>query len=137
VRNLDRSLGDGGMPLLGQLGVSFEQYGDGWVEAVWTPSSLACNPIGTVHGGVYGVIHDAAMNFAANSALESGDRCSTLDVSYSTMRAAAAGDSLRVRGEVARVAKQIVYVESTVTNADGDAVSKAAGTFFVRRKEQA
>lgn len=137
MRNLDRSLGDGGMPLLAQLGVSFEQYGDGWVEAVWTPSSLACNPIGTVHGGVYGVIHDAAMNFAANSALESGARCSTLDVSYSTMRAAAAGDALRVRGEVARVAKQIVYVESTVTNADGDAVSKAAGTFFVRRKEQA
>jgi hypothetical protein len=29
VRNMDRSLGDGGMPLLGQLGVEFERYGEG------------------------------------------------------------------------------------------------------------
>jgi acyl-coenzyme A thioesterase PaaI-like protein len=64
---MDRSLGDGGMPLLGQLGVSFERYGDGWAEAAWTPTELAGNPFGVVHGGVYGVVHDAAMNFAANA----------------------------------------------------------------------
>ena len=71
---MDRSLGDGGMPLLGQLGVNFEGYGEGWAEAAWTPTELAGNPFGIVHGGVYGVVHDAAMNFAASSALEvSGD----------------------------------------------------------------
>jgi hypothetical protein len=41
VRNLDRSLGDGGMPLLAQLGVSFERYGEGWAEAAWQPTELA------------------------------------------------------------------------------------------------
>ena len=75
------------MPLLGQLGVSFERYGEGWAEAAWSPTELAGNPFGVVHGGVYGVIHDAAMNFAANSALQSGDRVATLDVSYQTRRA--------------------------------------------------
>ena len=59
-----------GDEFLGLLGVSFESYGDGWAEAAWAPTELACNPFGSVHGGVYGVIHDAAMNFAANSALE-------------------------------------------------------------------
>ena len=97
---MDRSLGDGGMPLLAQLGVDFERYGEGWVEATWTPTELAGNPFGIVHGGVYGVIHDAAMNFAANSALASGDRVATLDVSYQTRRAPKVGDSLAVRGEV-------------------------------------
>ncbi len=81
---MDRSLGDGGMPLLGGLGLSFERYGDGWVEATWVPTALACNPAGAVHGGVYGVVHDAAMNFAANSALAPGDRTATLTITYST-----------------------------------------------------
>jgi len=44
------------------------------------PTELACNPAGTVHGGVYGVVHDAAMNFATNAALESGDRAATLEL---------------------------------------------------------
>ncbi|MFN8034738.1 MAG: PaaI family thioesterase [Acidimicrobiia bacterium] len=136
MRNLDRSLGDGGMPLLGRLGVSFDRYGDGWAEAEWTPTALACNPLGTVHGGVYGVIHDAAMNFAVNAALASGDRSSTLDVSYSTIRGATSGEPLRVRGEVVRLARQIAYLQSTVVNAGDEPVSRATATFFVRRKEQ-
>lgn len=132
---MSRSLGDGGMPLLGQLGVTFDDYGEGWVSAQWVPTELACNPLGQVHGGVYGVIHDAAMNFATNSALESGDRAATLDVAYQTIRSAEAGQALAVRGEVVRVARQIAYVESTVRDEDGEPVSRAAGTFFLRRKQ--
>jgi uncharacterized protein (TIGR00369 family) len=133
---MDKALGDGGMPLLGQLGVSFDGYGDGWATATWTPTELASNPLGAVHGGVYGVIHDAAMNFATNSALESGDRAATLDLKYETMRAAQGGDALSVRGEVVRLARQIAYVESWVRDADGELISRGTGTFFVRRKEQ-
>jgi uncharacterized protein (TIGR00369 family) len=134
MRNLDRSLGDGGMPLLGNLGLSFERYGEGWAEATWKPTELACNPLGTVHGGVYGVVHDAAMNFATNSALESGDRAATLDVSYQTRRGVQAGTALTVRGEVVQVTKSVAYVESTVAEVDGGAVvSKGMATFAVRR----
>ena len=132
---MDRSLGDGGMPLLGQLGVTFERYGEGWAEASWTPTELAGNPFGIVHGGVYGVIHDAAMNFAVNSALERGDRASTLDVQYQTRRAAKAGDALRVRGEVTQLTRQIAYVESVVRDADDRVLSQATATFMLRRRE--
>ena len=133
---MDRSLGDGGMPLLGQLGVTFERYGEGWAEASWTPTETAGNPFGIVHGGVYGVIHDAAMNFAANSALESGDRVATLDVSYQTRRAPKVGDALSVRGEVSQLTRQVAYTESTVTDAEGAVVSRAMATFIVRRKDR-
>lgn len=133
ARDMTRSLGDGGMPLLAQLGIAFEEYGEGWVRASWTPTELACNPLGTVHGGVYGVVHDAAMNFATNSALDKGDRAATLDLSYQTMRPAEAGQALSVRGEVVRVSKQVAYVEATVRDADDALVSKASATFFVRR----
>jgi uncharacterized protein (TIGR00369 family) len=131
---MERSLGDGGMPLLGQLGVSFDGYGEGWATASWVPTELACNPLGQVHGGVYGVIHDAAMNFATNSGLASGDRAATLDLTYSTMRSVEAGQALVVRGQIVRLTKQVAYVESTVHDAGGEIVSRGTGTFFVRRK---
>ena len=134
-RNLDRSLGDGGMPLLAALGLSFDDYGEGWSAAAWVPTELACNPAGVVQGGVYGVIHDAAMNFAVNSALERGDRAATLDVQYQTRRAAKAGDALRVRGEVTQMTRQIAYVESVVRAADDRVVSQATATFALRRRE--
>jgi uncharacterized protein (TIGR00369 family) len=136
ARNLDQSLGDGGMPLLAQLGLSFDAYGDGWAEAAWMPTELACNPAGIVHGGVYGVIHDAAMNFATNSALDRGDRATTLDVQYQTIRSATAGDALRVRGQVVRAAKAVAYAESKVL-VDDELVSQATATFVLRRKEEA
>jgi uncharacterized protein (TIGR00369 family) len=132
---MDQALGDGGMPLLAQLGLSFDGYGDGWSSATWVPTELACNPLGAVHGGVYGVIHDAAMNFATNAALERGDRAATLDLKYETMRSAQAGDTLTVRGEIVRLARQVAYVESWVRVADGELVSRGTGTFFVRRRE--
>jgi uncharacterized protein (TIGR00369 family) len=132
---MDRSLGDGGMALLGRLGVSFERYGEGWVEATWVPTEEACNPAGPVHGGVYAVVHDAAMNFATNAALERGDRAATISITYSTMRGANAGDQLAVRGEVIRLARQIAYLETTITNGADDLVSKASGTFILRRRE--
>ena len=124
------------MPILGQLGLRFDAAGDGWVEATWVPTESACNPIGTIHGGVYGVIHDAAMNFATNSSLESGERTSTLDLNYQMLRAASAGDELKVRSEVLRSTRLIAYLESIVRNADGEVVSRASGTFLLRRKSE-
>ena len=53
------------------------------------------------------------------------------------MRFAQAGDTLAVRGEVIRLARQIAYLETTITNADGDLVSKASGTFILRRRDPA
>ena len=132
-RAMDRSLGDGGMELLGRLGVSFERYGPGWGEATWTPTALAANPAGAVQGGVFAVVHDAAMNFAANSALEKGDRVTTLDVAYQIVRGAVAGDPLEVRGEVVRLTRSVAFTEATIRGPDGDVVSRASATFLVKR----
>jgi uncharacterized protein (TIGR00369 family) len=134
-RNLDAALGDGGMPLLAQLGLTFERYGEGWAEATWIPTALACNPLGTVHGGVYGVVHDAAMNFAASSALERGDRAATLDVAYQTIRPSSSGDTLTVRGAVVRISTSVAYLESSVNGSDDTVISRATATFFVRRRD--
>ena len=132
---MDSQLGDGGMPLLAAIGLAFDSYGDGWSAATWTPTTMACNPFGIVHGGVYGVTLDAAMNFALNAALERGDRASTLQIEYSMPRGAKEGDPLRVRGEVARLTRSVAFVEAWVRDADDNVVAHASATFAVRRRE--
>jgi uncharacterized protein (TIGR00369 family) len=132
---MDRWLGDGGMPIIAELGGSFERYGEGWAEAAWSPAALACNPAGIVQAGVHSVLLDAAMNFAMLATLDKGDRGATLEMKVSTMRPAQAGDALVVRGEVVRLAKTIAYTEGWVRDAAGETVSHATGTFVVRRAE--
>ena len=43
------------------------------------------------------------------------------------------GDTYTLRGEVARMAKQVAYGEATVRDADGVLVSRATGTFLLHR----
>jgi acyl-coenzyme A thioesterase PaaI-like protein len=138
TKNMDRWLGDGGMPIIGALGGSFDAYGadgDGWVDGTWVPTPLACNPHGIVQAGVHSVIHDAAMNFAINAGLRGRDRTrATLDLHSELLRTANADDHLTVRGEVVRQAKLVAYAEARVTGADGALISRATATFLLQRE---
>jgi uncharacterized protein (TIGR00369 family) len=141
MKNMDRWLGDGGMEIIGAIGGSFEEYGvaeggEAWVAGRWVPTKLACNPHGIVQAGVYSVILDAAMNFAINAGLAGRDRTrATLEMKTETMRAAEAGTTLTVRGEVVRGARQVAYAEARVRDAEGRLVSRATGTFLLHREE--
>jgi len=138
MRNMDRWLGDGGMPIIEAVGAGFDAYGDGWVTATWSPTPLACNPGGVVQAGVHSVLLDAAMNFAINAALDGRDRArATLELKAETMRPVKAGDALGVRGEVVRMARQVAYAEATVRDADGALVSRSTGTFLLHREDDA
>ena len=133
---MERWLGDGGMPLITQLGASLTAYGQGWVDGVWDPTADACNPAGTVQAGVQAVLLDAAMNFALLAALERGDRVATLEMKVSNLRAAAGGDPLSVRGEVIRVGRRVGFAQAWLRSAgDGTDVAHATGTFVVNRRE--
>jgi uncharacterized protein (TIGR00369 family) len=138
---MDRWLGDGGMPLLGALGASFGSYGVdgeelGWVEGEFSPRALACNPHGAVQAGVHSVVFDAAMNFAINAALASGDRTrGTLELKTETMRPAVAGELYALRGEVTRLARQVAFAEAQLRDTGGRVVSRATGTFLLERQD--
>ncbi len=139
---MSRWLGDGGMPILGAIGLNFDDYGvedvghAGWVTAVWEPSAIACNPHGTVQAGVHGVVLDAAMNFAVNAGLSRRDRTkATIELKTEMMRPASAGDKLAVRGAVVRETRQIAFAEARIENAEGLLVSRATGTFLLHRAE--
>jgi acyl-coenzyme A thioesterase PaaI-like protein len=139
-KNMDRWLGDGGMPIIAALGGAFDAYraeGDGWVSGTWVPTSLACNPHGIVQAGVHSVVLDAAMNFAINAGLTGKDRTrATLEMKTEIMRVANAGDQLTVRGEVSRQAKLVAYAEAQVRTGDGSLVSRSTGTFLLHRQAE-
>lgn len=137
---MDRWLGDGGMAVLSALGASLTSYGVdgedlGWVEGGFDPTALAANPHGAVQAGVHAVLLDAAMNFAINAALTGGDRtAATVELSTQLVRAAKVGEHYRLRGEVVRLARDVAHAEATISRDDGDVVSRASGTFLLRRE---
>ena len=138
-KDMDRWLGDGGMPIIAALGGSFDSYGDadgGWVAGTWVPTALACNPRGVVQAGIHAVLHDGAMNFAVNAGLPGRDRArATLEMKSELLRVASASDRLTVRGEVTRQAKLVAYAEARVLGADGELISRATGTFLLQRAD--
>jgi uncharacterized protein (TIGR00369 family) len=115
ARNMDRWLGDGGMPIITEVGGSLESYGVdgedlGWVEGSFAPTALACNLGGVVQAGVHAVLLDACINFAINAALPSGERArATLELKVETMRPVTPGTTYRLRCEVVRMARQVAY----------------------------
>ncbi len=136
---MDRWLGNGGMELISTVGASFDDYGVdgeelGWVLGRFVPSPVACNPHGVVQAGVHGLLLDAAMNFAINSALAGGDRTrATLEMKVETMRPALVGETYRLRGDVVRLARQVAYAEATVSDAKDQMISRSTGTFLLHR----
>jgi uncharacterized protein (TIGR00369 family) len=140
---MDRWLGDGGMPIIEQVGASLEAYGVdgedlGWVEGSFRPTELACNPSGIVQAGVHSLLLDACISFAINAALARGDRArATLELKTETMRPATPGTTYRLRGEVVRMAKQVAYGEATLRDPKGVLFTRATGTFLLHRASPA
>jgi uncharacterized protein (TIGR00369 family) len=140
-KNMDRWLGDGGMPLIDALGARIEAYGVdgedlGWASGSFDPSDLACNPRGIVQAGVHTVLLDAIINFAINSALRGRDVSrATLEIKTETMRPAVTGETYALRGESIRIAKQVAYGEGTVRDSKGELVSRCTATFLLKRSD--
>src|SRR6202046_2001481 len=130
-KDMDRWLGDGGMPIIDLVGGAFTAYGVdgedlGWVDGTFTPTDLACNPHGITQAGVHSLLLDACMNFAINAALPGRARTrGTLEMKTETMRPALKATPYALRGDVARLARQVAYGEATVRDGDGALISRA------------
>lgn len=135
-KNMDRWLGDGGMLVIEAIGGSIDEYGDGWCSGAWIPTKMACNPHDGVQAGVYGVMLDAAMNFAINASLEGKDRTkATLEMKTDCMKGAALGDKLTIHGKLDRMTKLVAFSSAEVRNEAGETICRSTGTFMVHRAD--
>ena len=88
------------------------------------------NPIGTVHGGIFADLADAAMGTALATLLAEGETFTTTDLAIHFLAPVREG-LLRARARVIRRGRRAAYVECDVETEEGSLVAKAQSTLLL------
>jgi len=93
------------------------------------------NPLGTLHGGIYCDLADAAMGSAYASMLADGESFTTIELKINFLRAVRKA-TLTAEAKVVKAGSTIGYIECEVKDQDGNLVAKAASTCMKLRKDR-
>ena len=85
------------------------------------------NPMGTLHGGVFCDLADAAMGFAYGATLEEGETFTTIELKINFLRAVRKA-TLTAEARVVRAGRTLGYVECDVKDQTGRLIARAAST---------
>src|SRR3954451_14471535 len=93
------------------------------------------NPMGTLHGGVYCDLADAAMGYAYAATLAEGESFTTVELKINFLRAVRRG-RLTAEATVVKAGGALGYVECAVTDQDGKLVARASSTCMKLRQDR-
>lgn len=85
------------------------------------------NPMGTLHGGVYCDLADAAMGYAYAATLAEGESFTTVELKMNFLRAVRKG-TLTAEARVVKAGGTLGYIECDVKDETGKLVARAAST---------
>src|SRR6267142_1923403 len=85
------------------------------------------NPMGTLHGGIYCDIADAAMGYAYAATLAEGETFTTIELKINFLRAVRKA-TLTAEARVVKAGSTLGYVECDVKDQTGRLVARAAST---------
>jgi len=85
------------------------------------------NPMGTLHGGIYCDLADAAMGYSYAATLGEGETFTTVELKINFFRPVRAG-TLTAEAKVIKNGSTLAYVECDVKDQNGKLVAKAAST---------
>jgi uncharacterized protein (TIGR00369 family) len=85
------------------------------------------NPMGTLHGGIYCDLADAAMGFAYASTLTEGETFTTIELKINFLRAVRKA-TLTAEARVVKAGSTLGYIECEVKDHTGAMVAKATST---------
>ncbi|MHB8376596.1 MAG: PaaI family thioesterase [Dehalococcoidia bacterium] len=91
------------------------------------------NPHGVLHGGAVYTMIDYSMGGATMAALPEGEICATIEIKVSYL-AGVRGGTLTCDTSIVKQGKNIVFLESKVTDERGALVAAASGSFAVIRR---
>ena len=74
-------------PIQELIGFRLVEVDDGRTAFALTPDARLLNPIGTVHGGIAGLLLDSCMGAAVHTTCAAGEAYSTLETSFNLVRA--------------------------------------------------
>jgi uncharacterized protein (TIGR00369 family) len=92
------------------------------------------NPMGTLHGGVYCDLADAAMGYAYASTLGEGESFTTIELKINFLRAVRKG-KLIAEATVVKAGSTLGYIECDVKDDGGRLVARAASTCMKLRQD--
>ena len=93
------------------------------------------NPMGTLHGGVYCDLADAAMGYAYAATLAEGESFTTVELKVNFLRAVRQG-RLTAEARVVKAGGTLGYVECDVTDQAGKLVARASSTCMKLRQDR-
>jgi uncharacterized protein (TIGR00369 family) len=93
------------------------------------------NPMGTLHGGVYCDLADAAMGYAYAATLGEGETFTTIELKINFLRAVRRA-TLTAEAKVVKAGSTLGYVECDVRDQTGNLVARAASTCIKLRPDR-
>jgi uncharacterized protein (TIGR00369 family) len=93
------------------------------------------NPMGTMHGGIYCDLADAAMGFAYAATLAEGETFTTIELKINFLGAVRKA-TLTAEARVVKAGSTLGYVECEVKDQTGKMVAKAASTCMKLRQDR-
>ncbi|MGE3407574.1 MAG: PaaI family thioesterase [Pirellulales bacterium] len=93
------------------------------------------NPLGTLHGGIYCDLADAAMGFAYASTLGEGETFTTIELKINFLRAVRKA-TLIAEAKVVKAGSTLGYVECEVKDQTGNLVAKVSSTCMKLRPDR-
>ena len=93
------------------------------------------NPLGTLHGGIYCDLADAAMGFAYASTLGEDEAFTTIELKINFLQAVRKA-TLTAEARVVKAGSTVGYVECEVKDQTGRLVAKAASTCMKLRQDR-
>jgi uncharacterized protein (TIGR00369 family) len=93
------------------------------------------NPMGTLHGGIYCDLADAAMGYAYAATLGEGETFTTIELKINFLRAVRRA-TLTAEATVVKAGSAVGYVECDVKDQTGKLVARAASTCMKLREDR-
>jgi uncharacterized protein (TIGR00369 family) len=120
-------------PVARLVGLVFKEIEPGRVVFQMRAERRHHNPLGTLHGGVYCDLADAAMGYAYAATLAEGERFTTIELKINFLRAVR-NTTLTAEAKVIKAGSTLGYVECEVKDDRGRLVAKAASTCMKLRR---
>lgn len=134
------AMADGTLPLppiMNTLGLSDMSIVEGHVRLAFTPQEFHYNPLGSVQGGVYGVLLDAAFGFAVHTRLPAGVAYTSLDLSVKFLRPVTVeGGDVTAEAAVVHLGRRTALAEGRITDARGRILATAHSSCLIMRPDE-
>jgi len=119
-------------PIQSLVGFDLIEAADGKAVFSFRPDECHFNPIGSVHGGIAGLLLDSAMGASVHSKLQAGQAYTTLEYKVNLTRPIVAGSgTLHAEGSVVNFGRKVATVEARLEDLNGKLYAHATSTCLI------